>query len=41
MHDQPAILRNYSLSGAPEDGVYRISVRKNWRASAALFCTLG
>jgi MOSC domain-containing protein YiiM/ferredoxin-NADP reductase len=37
MQDQPGILRNYSLSGAPDGGVYRISVKKEMEGVGSTF----
>ncbi len=37
MDGQPPILRNYSLSGAPGDGTYRISVKRETKGAGSTF----
>jgi ferredoxin-NADP reductase/MOSC domain-containing protein YiiM/ferredoxin len=41
IEDQPAILRNYSLSGAPDAGIYRISVKKEMQGIGSNFLHSG
>ncbi len=37
MDGQPPVLRNYSLSGAPGDGMYRISVKRESKGAGSTF----